>query len=90
MSEPTTQQWQEIQSHLFAGRKIQAIKIYRSAAGVDLKDAKDAMDAYETRLRTESPDRFTAPAKSGCFGVILLAIGVLSSVAGAVANHWLS
>ena len=27
------------------GRKIQAIKIYRAETGLDLKDAKDAIDA---------------------------------------------
>ena len=72
MPEPTTEQWYEIQQHLFAGRKIQAIKIYREASGLGLKEAKDAMEAYEARLRSESPESFTAPAKTGCFSVILL------------------
>ena len=76
MPEPTTEQWREIQESLFAGRKIQATKIYRQAAGCDLKTAKDAMDAYEARLRSESPAHFTAPAKTGCFSMILLAIGI--------------
>ena len=90
MPEPTTEQWQEIQAHLFAGRKIQAIKLYREATACGLAEAKDAMDAYAARLRQEAPDRFTAPEKAGCFSVILLATGVLSGTAAAVANHWFS
>ena len=72
--EPTQEQWMQIQAALFAGRKIQAIKAYREATGVGLKEAKDAMEAYEVRLRQEHPDRFTAAPKSGCMGVILLAV----------------
>ena len=85
MAEPTTEQWREIQAHLFAGRKIQAIKIYREATGAGLQEAKDAMEAYEERLRTESPQSFTAaPGKAGCAGIILLFLLVLVA---AVANR---
>jgi hypothetical protein len=78
-NEPSEQQWMDIQQELFAGRKIQAIKLYRQAAGVDLKNAKDAMDAYERKLREQAPDRFTAPpAKAGCVSVILLFVGILA------------
>jgi ribosomal protein L7/L12 len=41
---------QEVSALLMAGKKIEAIKLYRTAAGVDLKDAKDAVDALEVRL----------------------------------------
>ncbi|WP_194909350.1 ribosomal protein L7/L12 [Catenulispora rubra] len=34
-----------------AGKKIQAIKLYREATGAGLKDAKDAVDTYERDLR---------------------------------------
>jgi hypothetical protein len=34
-----------------AGRKIEAIKLYREAHGVGLKEAKDAVDAYEAAVR---------------------------------------
>ena len=64
----TTEQWQSIETALFAGQKIQAIKLYREYAGCDLRDAKESVEAYEAKLRTEFPDRFTAaPAtKVGC------------------------
>jgi hypothetical protein len=77
MAEPTTEQWQSIQAALFAGQKIQAIKLYREATEAGLAEAKQAMDAYEDRLRNDHPDRFTAaPAKSGCASMILLSIAL--------------
>ena len=78
-AEPTEQQWMEIQAALFAGHKIQAIKLYRVAAGVGLKEAKDAMEAYETKLRTEAPDRFTAGSSRGCASMILWFVGFLGA-----------
>ena len=92
MPEPSTDQWQQIQSALFANHKIQAIKIYREATGVGLKEAKDAMDAYDARLREEAPDRFTAQAKSGCFSMILLALFLTAAAITAAlgANRWFS
>jgi ribosomal protein L7/L12 len=41
---------QEVSALIAAGRKIEAIKVYRKAAGVDLKDAKDAVDALEGHI----------------------------------------
>jgi len=41
---------QEVSALVAAGRKIEAIRAYRKAAGVDLKDAKDAVDALEARI----------------------------------------
>ena len=85
MAEPTTEQWQEIQTHLFAGRKIQAIKIYREATGAGLAEAKEAMEAYAAKLHEQSPERFTSDpsSKKGCAGMILL---FLLLAAAAVAN----
>ena len=77
------QQWQEIEEHLFAGRKIQAIKLFREYAGVDLKAAKDTLDEHEAELRKQSPEKFKFAAKSGCvgsFAVFLVFVIVLSSL----------
>lgn len=41
----------EIAAAIRAGRKIEAIKLYREAHGVGLKEAKDAVDAHETANR---------------------------------------
>lgn len=41
---------QEVSALVIAGKTIEAIKVYRKEAGVDLKDAKDAIDALEARI----------------------------------------
>ena len=52
------------------GEKLNAIKLYRDQTGVGLKEAKDEVDAIETRLGLEPEG---APPQGGCFGMILLA-----------------
>jgi len=47
---PSTDAMQQVSALVAAGKKIEAIKVYRAAAGVDLKGAKDAVDALEVRL----------------------------------------
>jgi len=71
----TEEQAARITEHLFAGRKIDAVKIYRGAAGGGLKDAKDAMDALEVALRKECPEEFHGSGKRGC-GFLVLAGGL--------------
>ena len=71
---------QRIFDALFAGRKIEAIKIHREATGFGLKESKDFIDALEAQLRNESPEKFIAPAKRGCASVIVLAITAAGSV----------
>jgi ribosomal protein L7/L12 len=47
---PSADAMQEVSALIVAGRKIEAIKVYRKAVGVDLKDAKDAVDALEAKI----------------------------------------
>jgi ribosomal protein L7/L12 len=65
-----------IRDALFAGRKIEAIKIYREATGPGLKESKDLIDVVEARLRVSEPERFTAAAGKGC-GAAVLAFGIV-------------
>lgn len=61
---------------MFAGRKIEAIKLYREATGEGLREAKEFIEELEGQLRTEEPDKFsTPPGGSGCAGVLLVVIG---------------
>ena len=70
------QQRQAIETAIFAGRKIEAIKLYREAARVGLAEAKRAVEDLEADLRRRSPENFIAGAnKKGCLGV--LACGML-------------
>ncbi|EDY83200.1 hypothetical protein VDG1235_2824 [Verrucomicrobiia bacterium DG1235] len=57
----------EIAQALEKGRAIAAIKLYREATGVGLKEAKDAIDAIQADLHKQFPDRFAArPNTAGC------------------------
>ena len=58
---------------LFAGQKIQAIKLYREQVqpGAGLAEAKQAVERLEAGLRAQHPEKFTAAAqKSGCATVL--------------------
>lgn len=57
---------------LFAGRKIDAIKLYREQVkpGAGLKESKEAVEQLEAGLRAQHPEKFTAKAKSGCTAVL--------------------
>ncbi|HEX5323551.1 MAG TPA: ribosomal protein L7/L12 [Capsulimonadaceae bacterium] len=41
----------EIESEIRQGKKINAIKVYREQTGVGLKEAKDAVEAMERRIK---------------------------------------
>ncbi len=45
----------EVIAALHRGRKIEAIKLLRQHAGIGLKDAKDAIDAYQREQRRLYP-----------------------------------
>lgn len=77
---------QQIANYIFAGQKIQAIKVYREYSGMGLKESKDFVESLETELRTQQPGRFTAPpAGKGCLGMLVVfGIGTLAVVVVAV------
>ncbi len=80
---------EEIKQALFAGRKIEAIKLYREAMNCQLIESKQAMDKLEAELRASSPERFAAPLRGkGCAGV-LAAIALIGVCAIAIVS-WLS
>lgn len=80
MAQLTDQQRQAIEAAVFAGNKIEAIKLYREATGVGLAEAKEAVEAKEASLRQKHPEKFTASRKKGCVGVV----AVLGLVMGVV------
>jgi hypothetical protein len=79
----TPERQQQVDALLFSGKKIHAIKLYRQWADVGLKEAKYAVDAREKELRQQSPQSFSSQP-SGCFGMVLLAIGIGILVISAV------
>jgi hypothetical protein len=75
---------QQIQSALYAGHKIEAIKIHRGATGLGLAESKRFIEALEAELRRTDPTRFTASHAKG-FGstvlCLLLAAALFSGTA---------
>lgn len=56
-----------IENAILAGRKLEAIKLYRETTFTGLVEAKAAVEDMEARLRIEAPERFAkVPGKSGC------------------------
>jgi len=67
----------EITAAIYAGRKIEAIKIYRAETNEGLKEAKEFVEVLTARLRQENPEQFVRAQSGGCAGV-LLAVGVVA------------
>jgi hypothetical protein len=67
-----------IKEEIFAGNKIQAIKLHRELTGMGLKESKDAVEAMEAELRRTSPTLFSqTPGKAtGCLSLIALVVTV--------------
>lgn len=77
---------ERIRAAIFAGRKIEAIKLYRECTGKGLKEAKDFVEALEAELRRLAPDQFTAPpAGKGCavivVGIIVFIVVLIPALA---------
>jgi ribosomal protein L7/L12 len=61
---------------LAAGKKIEAIKVYRDTTGLGLAECKAAVEALERGTSPpQRPDRPTHSVSSGCFGM-LAAVGL--------------
>ncbi len=56
----------EVIAYLERGEKIGAIKLYREKTNLGLKDAKDAVEAIETRMGLGPP----TASRGGCLGVL--------------------
>lgn len=81
------EQWQQIEADLFAGRKIQAIKLFRESTNSGLKEAKDVLDEHERVLREQFPEKFTASKQVGCYVSAMIALTVAAAAAAFVLSH---
>jgi|SRR6185312_14500935 len=71
---------QQVSALVAAGKKIDAIRAYRREAGVDLKDAKDAVDALEVRINpaaVAARDATMGQIRRFVVFAVLIAVGVV-------------
>lgn len=75
-----------IQTCLFAGDKIQAIRIYREWKGGGLAECKAAVEGIDAELRLTIPEKFQPVADSsggvGCVAAVLLFLAVIAVIVG--------
>jgi hypothetical protein len=83
------EQIEALKRFLFAGQKIEAIKLYRRLTGAGLAEAKTAVDKAEADLRVAEPGSFSAAAgRSGC-GAALFAFTIFGSTVLICGTWWL-
>src|SRR5690606_16030603 len=63
---PTDADFQRIKDQIFAGNQVGAVKAYRKAMGVDLTEAKAAVEEMTAELRESEPESFRAAKSKGC------------------------
>lgn len=65
-----------ITAEIFAGNKIQAIKLYREAyPGTGLAEAKEAIEKLAEQLYAKHPEKFIRPPQSGgCASVLVFGL----------------
>src|SRR6266550_399807 len=71
----------KIREFVFAGRKIEAIKLLRDVSGLGLAEAKTMVEKLEAELRQNSPEKFTARAK-GCGTAVVCCLLFVVGCAG--------
>ena len=62
----------KIKAAVFAGNKIEAIKLFRDATGKGLAEAKDSIEHLTSELRATDPEKFSSrPPAKGCVGLLI-------------------
>lgn len=79
-NELTPEQLTTISSAIYSGNKIEAIKLYRTAAGKDLKDSKDAVEKLAAELETRNPAMFARQRNQSGSLAMLVFWGTLAAL----------
>ena len=59
-------QWESLRASLFAGRRIEAIKMVRKfVPRTGLVEAKSYVETIETELRSKEPEKFNSAVRDG-------------------------
>ncbi len=81
--QPTQEQTEAIANALIGGRRLEAIKIYRTATGKGLGDAKDFIDALIPKLVEQDPEKYKALVRAqgaGCASALIACTGLGAAV----------
>ena len=74
----TPEQIQRIANAIAGNNKIEAIKLYRSFSGNDLRDSKEFIEKLAVQLNAQDPERYPVmPAGKGCLGLLLAGLGLV-------------
>lgn len=78
-NELTPEQYQLVVDQLAEGRKLEAIKIYRTSTGKGLKEAKTEVDKLVPQLIARDPQKFEKlkTGGGGCSAMILLGVSLV-------------
>lgn len=79
-NELTPEQLTHVSNALYAGNKIEAIKLYRTATGKDLKDSKDAVEKLALELEALNPAMFAKQRRQSGSMATLVFWGALAAV----------
>ena len=63
--ELTAEQLTAISNAIYSGNKVEAIKLYRTTTGKDLKDSKDAVEKLAAELEAGNPAMFARQRSQG-------------------------
>lgn len=79
--ELTDEQIGQVSDALAAGRKVEAIKLYREFTGLGLLEAKEFIDELIPKLKEQDSEKYAGlPDKSaGCASVVLVGLGLAAT-----------
>lgn len=78
-----------ISNAVYAGNKIEAIKLYRTATGNDLKDSKDAVEKLALKLETKNPAMFVKQRRQVGSLTTPVFWGAIAALIGYLALRWI-
>jgi hypothetical protein len=87
-NELTPEQLMAISNAIYSGNKVEAIKLYRTATGKDLKDSKDAVEKLAAELKARNPAMFARRRSQGGSLATLVFWGAIAAVIVYVVVKW--
>lgn len=77
----TQEQIGAVTDAIFAGQKIEAMKLYREASGASLVEAKEFVEKLEAELRLQYPGRFAVAPPARSMMPIVIFVVIASGIA---------